>query len=132
MNLVIAMLGIVVAFAFMILEFVAVWRVYTKADRPGWAIIIPIYNTLVLLRIVGRPWWWLLLMLVPIVNLVVMIITNIDLARSFGKGVGFGVCLIFFSFVCMPILAFSDATYVGPAGGGPQQWNPGGPQYQGA
>jgi len=39
------------------------WKFFVKAGKPGWASIIPIYNILVELEIVGRPWYWLLLML---------------------------------------------------------------------
>lgn len=93
----------------------SLWKVFTKAGKPGWAAIIPIYNIYVLLQIVGRPWWWLLLMLIPFVNFVIAIIVYIDLAKSFGKGVGFGLGLLFLSFIFFPILGFGDAQYVGPA-----------------
>ena len=92
----------------------SLWKVFTKAGKPGWAAIIPIYNLYVLLQIVGRPWWWLLLMLIPIVNFIIAIIVYIDLAKSFGKGVGFGIGLLFLSFIFLPILGFGDAQYVGP------------------
>ena len=61
------------------------WKVFTKAGQPGWAILIPFYNTYVLLKIVGRPGWWLVLMFIPLVNIVIAIIVAIDLAKSFGK-----------------------------------------------
>jgi len=34
------------------------WRIFEKAGKPGWASLIPIYNTIILLEIVGKPWWW--------------------------------------------------------------------------
>ena len=98
-----------------IVFFVAVgWKIFAKAGKPGWASIVPIYNYIVLLEIVGRPIWWIVLMFVPIVNFVILIILCIDLAKSFGKGTGFGVGLIFLGFIFAPILAFGDATYRGP------------------
>ena len=42
----------------------SVWKVFAKAGEPGWASIIPIYNTYVVLKIAGKPWWWLILMLI--------------------------------------------------------------------
>ena len=69
------------------------WKIFTKAGQPGWAGLIPIYNYIVLMRIIGRPWWWILLFLVPIVNIVVLFIVYIDLAKSFGRSTGFGVGL---------------------------------------
>ena len=39
------------------------WKVYTKAGKPGWACLIPIYNLIVLLEIAGKPTWWILLIM---------------------------------------------------------------------
>jgi Family of unknown function (DUF5684) len=126
---------LLVSLAFSVFLIATMWRVFTKAGQPGWAAIVPFYNTVVLLRIVGRPWWWLLLMFIPFVNIVLLFIVYIDLAKSFGKGTGFGVLTVFFPYVCLPILAFGDARYVGPAGSGgqppyPGQQYPGGPYQQ--
>jgi hypothetical protein len=93
----------------------AMWKVFTKAGKPGWAAIVPIYNIWVLLEIVGRPGWWLVLMLIPFVNFIVLIILSIDVAKSFGKGTGFGLGLAFVSLIFYPILGFGDAKYQGPA-----------------
>jgi hypothetical protein len=91
------------------------WVLFGKAGKPGWASIIPIYNTIVLLEIVGRPLWWIVLLLIPFVNIVILIIVLNDLSKSFGKGVGFTVGLILLSIVFFPLLAFGDAQYIGPA-----------------
>jgi Family of unknown function (DUF5684) len=96
---------------------VSTWKIYQKAGQPGWASIIPFYNYIVGLRIVGRPWWWLLLLLVPVVNVVIFIVLALDLAKSFGKGTGFGIGLILLWFIFLPILAFGSDHYVGPRGG---------------
>lgn len=95
------------------------WRIYVKAGKPGWASIIPIYNYLVQLEIIGRPWWWLLLMFVPLVNIVIGIMILLDLAKVFGKGSGFGIGLLFLPFIFIPILAFDDSRYLGPIAGQP-------------
>jgi hypothetical protein len=100
-----------------VLMVVALWKVFTKAGQPGWAAIIPIYNNLVLLRIIGRPWWWLLLLIVPFVNIVIYIIIMLDLAKSFGRGVGFGIGLIIFLDIWLLILAFGGSKYLGPVAG---------------
>jgi hypothetical protein len=89
------------------------WRLFTKAGKPGWASIVPIYNIIVLLEIVGKPWWYLLLLFIPIVNIVILVMVMIDLAKVFGKSSGFAVGLIFLSIIFMAILAFGDARYVG-------------------
>jgi hypothetical protein len=94
---------------------VANWKVFEKAGKPGWAVLIPVYNIYVYLQILGRPWWWLLLLLfVPFANIVIGIIMIFDLAKVFGKDTGFGFGLLFLSVIFIPILAFGDATYHGP------------------
>jgi hypothetical protein len=100
------------------------WRIFVKAGKPGWAAIIPIYNYLVQLEILGRPWWWLLLMFVPLVNFVIGIIIIFDLAKVFGKSTGFGFGLLFLSFIFIPILAFGDARYLGPIAGETPTYTP--------
>jgi hypothetical protein len=105
---------VVVYVAIAVLYFASFWRIFTKAGQPGWAGLIPIYNYIVLMKIIGRPWWWILLFLVPIVNIIVLFIVFIDLAKSFGKSTGFGVGLALLGIIFLPILAWGDATYRGP------------------
>src|SRR5690349_11572650 len=97
--------------AFVVLMIASLWVMYTKAGKPGWASIIPIYNILVKLEIVGRPWWWILLLLVPVVNLVIWIVISVDLAKSFGKDAAYGIGLALLPFIFHPMLAFGAATY---------------------
>jgi hypothetical protein len=91
----------------------AMWKIFTKAGKPGWASIIPIYNVIVLLDIAGKPVWWFILFLIPIVNFVMLILTYVALADKFGKGGGFAVGLIFLGIVFFPILGFGGAQYRG-------------------
>jgi hypothetical protein len=114
MGMIGSVFGSLLGFALGIVELVAMWKVFTKANQPGWAVLIPIYNLYVLLEIVGRPWWWLLLFLIPGVNVIIAIILMFDLAKSFGKGAGFGLGLLLLNFIFILILAFGDAQYVGP------------------
>ena len=93
----------------------SLWKIYTKAGQPGWAAIVPIYNVIVLMNIVGRPVWWVVLMFIPFVSIVIAIIVCIDLARSFGKDMGFAIGMVLLSFIFLPMLAFGDARYVGPS-----------------
>jgi hypothetical protein len=99
------------------LVFIAgMWKVFTKAGQPGWAILIPIYNTYILMKIAGRPGWWVILCMIPLVNVVIMILVAIDVAKSFGQSAAFGVILLFL--LCglgYLMLGFGKYTYVGPA-----------------
>jgi hypothetical protein len=104
-----AMVFMAVLWLFLI---VALWKVYTKAGQPGWAVLIPIYNFIVLLQIVRKPLWWLVMCLIPLVNIIFMILVYVELAKAFGKGGGFAAGLIFLGPIFIPILGFGGAQYV--------------------
>ena len=89
------------------------WKVFTKAGEPGWASIVPIYNLIVLIKIADRPIWWIVMFLIPIAQLIAAIFISIDIAKKFGKDVGFAVGLILLPVVFYPILGFGSAQYVG-------------------
>ena len=65
-----------------LLVIAGLWRVFTKAGKPGWAALIPIYNLIVLLQIAGKPAWWLLLFLIPGVNIIMLILILIGALRQ--------------------------------------------------
>ncbi|MDC0321164.1 DUF5684 domain-containing protein, partial [Akkermansiaceae bacterium] len=91
----------------------SIWKIFTKAGKPGWASIIPIYNVIVLLEIIGKPVWWIVLFLIPFVNIIISIITTNEVSKSFGRGAGTTVGLIFLPFIFYPVLAFGSAQYQG-------------------
>ncbi|MGC1419930.1 MAG: DUF5684 domain-containing protein [Acidimicrobiales bacterium] len=106
----------VVVIAVLLFYIVSEWRLFTKAGRPGWAVLIPIYNLYVQIRIAGKPGWWLILYLVPFVNIIIALFVAFGLARAFSKSDAFGVGLWLLSFVFVPILAFGPAQYRDPSG----------------
>ncbi len=98
----------------LVLVIASMWKIFTKAGKPGWAAIIPIYNCIVLLEIVGKPIWWILLLLIPFVNFIILIIITHRLSLSFGQGVGTTILLIILPFIGYPMLGFGSASYSGP------------------
>jgi hypothetical protein len=110
---VVGIFGLLVA----VLMIAAMWKIFTKAGQPGWACLIPIYNIYILCKIVGRPGWWVILMLIPFVNFIIAIILCIDLAKSFGNGVGFGLGLALLGIIFFPILGFGSSQYQGALAG---------------
>lgn len=110
-SMVYSLIGLALA----ILVLVAWWKVFVKAGKPGWAAIIPLYNTYCMFQISFGNGWLFLLCLVPCVNIVMMIIMYVKLAKAFGKGGGFAVGLIFLPVIFLPMLGFGDADYIGPA-----------------
>ncbi len=106
--------GFAVLWLAIVVFFIVVqWRIFQKAGKPGWAAIIPIYNVIVYLQIVQRPVWWIILFFIPLVNIVIDIVLILDLAKSFGKSVGFAIGMMLLPIIFFPILAFGDAKYVG-------------------
>ena len=109
----IGIFGIIIWLAIMIVMVVGYWKVFTKAGQPGWAVLIPIYNIIVLLQVVRKPIWWIILFIIPLVNFIIMILVVVSLAKVFGKGGGFAVGIILLPIVFIPILGFGSAEYVG-------------------
>jgi hypothetical protein len=109
-----SVIGGLLGSVFGLVVLIALWKVFTKAGKPGWAVLIPIYNLYVLLEIVGRPGWWLLMFLIPVVNVIFLVMLYFDLAKSYGKGSGFALGLIFLGPIFILILGFGSAQYIGP------------------
>jgi hypothetical protein len=106
----------VVALAMVVLVIVGLWRVFVKAGQPGWAVLIPIYNVYILLKIAGRPGWWLLLFMIPLVNIVIGALVAIDIAKCFGRSAAFGlILLLLLGGIGYIILGFGNYRYVGKA-----------------
>lgn len=93
---------------------VAMWKLFAKAGKPGWACLVPFYNTYCLFDIAFGNGWLFLLTFVPCVNFVFLIMLYFKLAKAFGQGVGFGFGLLFLSPIFFAILAFGKSEYVGP------------------
>ena len=100
--------------ALAVLVIAAYWVIFGKAGKPGWAAIVPVYNGMVMAEIAGRPSWHGIMLIIPIVNLVFAFMITIDIAKSFGKGTGFGVGMVLLPMIFPPMLAFGGAKYEGP------------------
>lgn len=68
-----------------IIHFLGTWRLYKKAGRKAWEAAIPVYNAVVLMKIINRPWWWVILLFIPIVNLIMFPVIWVETIRSFGR-----------------------------------------------
>ncbi|WP_310392918.1 DUF5684 domain-containing protein [Hymenobacter sp.] len=95
------------------------WKLFVKAGKPGWAAIIPIYNTIVMQDIVGREGWKIILLFIPLVNIYFIITLYVSFAKSYGKtGIGNYLAIIFLGIIFIPLWGFSDEVkYVGPIEG---------------
>lgn len=112
---IVGLLVLVVELAVFAVVIAGMWKLFVKAGQPGWAAIVPIYNTYVMTQIVGRPILWFILTFIPCVNFVAMVLIMIDLAKSFGKSTGYAIGMVLLPFIFIPMLGFGDAQYSGPS-----------------
>ena len=68
-----------------IVHYIGTWKLYEKAGRKSWEAAVPIYNAIILMKIINRPTWWVILLFLPIVNLIMFIVVWVETLRSFGK-----------------------------------------------
>ena len=97
-----------------IVHFVGTWKLYEKAGRKSWEAVIPVYNAIVLMKIINRPTWYTFLLFVPVINLIMFPVVWVETLRSFGKNstldtflgiVTFGLYLYYINYT-------QDVTYI--------------------
>lgn len=68
-----------------VIHFLGTWKLYVKAGRQVWEAAVPVYNAIVLMKIINRPWWWVILLFIPVVNMLMFPVVWVETIRSFGK-----------------------------------------------
>src|SRR5699024_1203231 len=68
-----------------VIHFAGTWRLYQKAGRQAWEAAVPVYNAVVLMKIINRPTWWTILLFIPIVNLIMFPVIWVETLHSFGR-----------------------------------------------
>ena len=120
-----------------ILQAVADWKIFSKAGRPGILAFIPIVNIYVEYGICWSKFMGLIYLVcvgitsyvsgvqepsstlttvsgvASVAALVLHIVQSIKLAKSFGKGVGYGILLILFGPLARLFLGLGDSRYIG-------------------
>ncbi|MBC7524278.1 MAG: signal peptidase I [Flavobacterium sp.] len=61
------------------------WKLYEKAGRKSMEAFIPVYNSIILMKIINRPTWWTVLLFFPVINLILFPVVWVETLRSFGK-----------------------------------------------
>lgn len=96
----------------LIFYLIIMWIIFEKANKPGWAAIIPIYNVIVMLDIAGLSWWHILFIIfVPFTAIIYAILIPYRTSKRFGKSTIFSILSIFLSIITYAIIAFGDAKY---------------------
>ena len=67
-----------------VIHFAGTWKLYQRANREAWEAAVPIYNAVILMKIINRPKWWVILLFIPVINQLMFPILWIETARSFG------------------------------------------------
>lgn len=109
--LIAVILFVLVILALIVITVVAKWKIFQKEGIPGWAALVPYYDTVRILEMNKQPLWWSFMMLIPIVNIFFGVKMFRRWAAVFGKGAWFTVGMIFLPFIFWPILGFGKATY---------------------
>ena len=68
-----------------VVHFIGTWKLYVSAGRKSWEAAIPVYNAIILMKIIGRPTWWTLLLFIPIINLILFPVIWVETLARFGK-----------------------------------------------
>ena len=98
------MLALVVASIF------GLWKLFEKAGKPGWYVLIPILNVITMLELVGKPWWWFFGFIIPLVNIAVSIYVMVLFLKCFGKeDVTSLVLTMIFPYNFLPVMALDPA-----------------------
>ena len=76
---------IIFGLAIQVVHFLGTWKLYKAAGEAPWKALVPVYNAIVLLKIIHRPKWWVLLLFLPVINLMIFMVFWIDTVKHFGK-----------------------------------------------
>ena len=111
---------LIISVLIFVLTVICNFILYRRAGKLGIAALVPIYTNVIQFRIVGLSPLFLLLLFVPVVQYICWIafgiIIPLRFAKSYGKGIGFGLGLVFFPVIFKLILVFSKSEYIGPNG----------------
>lgn len=106
-SLIIAVLGIA-----------GLWMMFTKAGVAGWKAIIPIYNIVILFKIIGLNPWLVLLYLTAVIPVVgwfvtlgLAIVVASKTSTAFGHAGGYAIGLFFLTPIFYMILGFGNSEY---------------------
>lgn len=98
-----------------VIHFLGTWKLYQRAGRSAWQAAVPVYNAVILMRIIQRPAWWVILLFIPIINLIMFPVIWVETARSFKKNSSLDtwLCILTLGLYLVYINYFTTEDYVG-------------------
>jgi len=107
---------LILMIVFSIATLVGLWKIFEKAGKPGWTVLVPFYNLYIWLKIIRKPIWWYIFLLIPFINVFMILLMIVELVKCFKKyGLGAQALGAVFPFAYLPYLGFSkEETYLDP------------------
>ncbi len=120
------MFSLVLQLAIIVIIFGSMYKIFEKAGLEGIKGLIPIYNAFIFITVIGKIAKLgdielgnekdgikigALLILVPFVNIYLMYLASVNVAKSFGKTNEFAIGMVLLPMVFLPLLAFTDVKY---------------------
>jgi signal peptidase I len=101
---------------FSITTIIGLWKLFPLAGEQSWKAFVPVYNFIVWLKVIKKPWWWIFLIITPGVNFLMIAIMYLLTAKSFNKrSMQEQIIAFLLGFIYLPYLGFQKGiTYVGP------------------
>lgn len=97
------------------------WKTFADAGYKTWQAFVPIYNYVVWLKVIQKPFWWFLIWLIPYLNIFMIFLMAVETAKCYGKYNLKGQALaVLFPFVYFPFLELSEKYHFTP----PNQQHP--------
>jgi len=75
----------IVFFVIQIIHGIGTWKLYKKAGYDAWNAFVPVYNAVILMKIINRTPYWTILLFLPMINVIMFPIIWVETSRSFGK-----------------------------------------------
>ena len=89
-----------------IVMLISLIKIFTRNRKPGWGVIIPIYNFILMSEIAEVKSIYVILLFVPIVNIYARYVIYKGIAKKYNKSSGYAVGMLLVPFIFFPMLAF--------------------------
>jgi len=77
-----------------VIHFIGTWKLYVAAGHKAWEAAVPVYNAVILTKIINRHWSWAILLFIPVINVIMLPIFWVETIRSFGKNTSIDTFLV--------------------------------------
>ena len=101
-----------------VLGHIGLYKLFEKTGLDGWKALVPVYNSILWVRLVGKPSYWVILLFLPVFNVFIALSLLVELNKSFGLPLLKDEVLILFfpGFFLFYMGRNKLVTYDGPSG----------------